>query len=327
MSIVRKAKRRENFTTISNEVPHNEQLSYRAVGLWTYLMTKPDHWQAKVTHLAGQHSEGRDAVRAALIELERAGYVVRRWIRDGTKTPTREYVVFETLDEARAERGEDGSDDLTAPQLGMTGNPSSPESGSTGNPHAGKPAASKYSVQANTDLPPHPPKTERVVSSPADDDEDEFEGDVDALIAYLRDPDRPSTVDDGDYPAVDAATVHDLARHVLARQQADPTGPPVQFPVRWLKTARSNLRKDEMLPKAVAAIRHPALGCDRHGADPDELRLNTLAHVHHAGEWPSVPPPRRHVEIDLEVSTNVDIASERTPMPASVRDALPGAHR
>lgn len=56
----------------------DERLSYRALGLLVYVLSKPDHWRANIEHLAQQHTEGREAVRTALNELLELGYAERR---------------------------------------------------------------------------------------------------------------------------------------------------------------------------------------------------------------------------------------------------------
>src|ERR1051325_69347 len=54
------------------------RLSFRAKGLHTYLMAKPDNWQVYIEQLEHQSPrEGRDAIRSALKELEDAGYIAR----------------------------------------------------------------------------------------------------------------------------------------------------------------------------------------------------------------------------------------------------------
>lgn len=95
--IVRVAKRRR-FTVIDNTAIEDERLSFRALGLLTYLLSKPDEWKANVAHLCERHVEGREAVRSALRDLESLGYVVRRWVRAGG-APVMEYVVFEVAQE------------------------------------------------------------------------------------------------------------------------------------------------------------------------------------------------------------------------------------
>ena len=52
-------------------------LSYKALGILTYLMSKPDRWETRLSDLVSRHTDGREKVRSGLKELERAGYIVR----------------------------------------------------------------------------------------------------------------------------------------------------------------------------------------------------------------------------------------------------------
>ena len=51
------------------------RLSFRALGVLAYLLSKPDHWTVDSRVLCRTHSEGRDAIRTVLNELKEAGYM------------------------------------------------------------------------------------------------------------------------------------------------------------------------------------------------------------------------------------------------------------
>lgn len=76
MSIIRIHKT-HNYSIISNVVLNDERLSWRARGIAAYLLSKPDDWRINAAHLHRVGREGRDAVRAALKELEDLGYLRR----------------------------------------------------------------------------------------------------------------------------------------------------------------------------------------------------------------------------------------------------------
>ncbi len=71
-----------NWTVIRNEVINDDRLSFKATGVLVYILSKPDHWQTSTAHLATVKKEGLDAIRTAMTELERAGYVKRRRYQD-----------------------------------------------------------------------------------------------------------------------------------------------------------------------------------------------------------------------------------------------------
>ncbi len=83
--IIRKAKR-SRYTTVDNGVVNDERLSFKALGMLLYLLSKPDHWNANYRHLMTTHTDGESSCRSALAELETVGYITREKVRteDGT---------------------------------------------------------------------------------------------------------------------------------------------------------------------------------------------------------------------------------------------------
>ena len=61
---------------LKNEIVRDSNITYRARGLLTYLLSQPDHWRTNSDRLSYPATEGRDAIRSALNELSNAGYLV-----------------------------------------------------------------------------------------------------------------------------------------------------------------------------------------------------------------------------------------------------------
>lgn len=93
MSTIRVAKR-PRYTAVDRRTLNDDALSFRARGVLVWLLDKPDDWRADASSIANAGREGRDAVRAALRELETAGYLVRRKYRADGRWAT-EHTLYE----------------------------------------------------------------------------------------------------------------------------------------------------------------------------------------------------------------------------------------
>ena len=77
-----RVERTKDYTVMSNHHFKNRTLSYRAVGLLSVMLSVPENWDFTLAGLSTLHAESIDAVRTALSELEKAGYVERHRIRN-----------------------------------------------------------------------------------------------------------------------------------------------------------------------------------------------------------------------------------------------------
>lgn len=75
--IVRSPRPETNWTVIQNTVLRHPQLTFKARGLLAYLLSLPDNWSISAERLAQGGPDGRDSIRSALSELEKAGYLRR----------------------------------------------------------------------------------------------------------------------------------------------------------------------------------------------------------------------------------------------------------
>ena len=86
----------QNYTIMSNHHLRNKALSLKAKGLLSLMLSLPDSWDYTTRGLASICKEGVDGIRATVRELENAGYIIRRRVRDQSgQVRSMEYTVFE----------------------------------------------------------------------------------------------------------------------------------------------------------------------------------------------------------------------------------------
>ena len=65
------------YFQLNRTAVNDERLSYKAIGIHTYLMSKPDGWEANISDLVNRHPDGLAAVRSGVNELVSLGYIKR----------------------------------------------------------------------------------------------------------------------------------------------------------------------------------------------------------------------------------------------------------
>ena len=81
MSVFR-VEKTKGYTVMSNHHLRNHALSLKAKGLLSQMLSLPDDWDYTLQGLAQINKESIDAIREAVRELERAGYIERSRERD-----------------------------------------------------------------------------------------------------------------------------------------------------------------------------------------------------------------------------------------------------
>ena len=81
MSVFR-VKKNKGYTVMSNHHLRNHALSLKAKGLLSQMLSLPEDWDYTLQGLAQINKESIDAIREAVRELERAGYIKRSRERD-----------------------------------------------------------------------------------------------------------------------------------------------------------------------------------------------------------------------------------------------------
>ena len=67
----------QNYTIMSNHHLRNKNLSLKAKGLLSQILSLPEDWDYTLTGLSRINRESLDAIRTAVHELERARYITR----------------------------------------------------------------------------------------------------------------------------------------------------------------------------------------------------------------------------------------------------------
>ena len=81
MSVFR-VEKTKGYTVMSNHHLRNHALSLKAKGLLSQMLSLPEDWDYTLQGLAQINKESIDAIREAVRELERAGYIKRSRERD-----------------------------------------------------------------------------------------------------------------------------------------------------------------------------------------------------------------------------------------------------
>lgn len=77
-----RVERTRDYTVMSNHHLRNKELTLKAKGLLSQMLSLPEDWDYTLKGLAAINRESIDAIRTAVLELEQAGYIVRSRVRD-----------------------------------------------------------------------------------------------------------------------------------------------------------------------------------------------------------------------------------------------------
>ena len=101
----------QNYTIMSNHHLRNKALSLKSKGLLSLMLSLPEDWDYTTRGLASICKEGVDSVCATVRELEAAGYIIRRRVRDKNgQMRGMEYTVLEEPQPPQPEPGQAAPD-------------------------------------------------------------------------------------------------------------------------------------------------------------------------------------------------------------------------
>lgn len=91
-----RVEKNKNYTTMSNFHLRDPNLSNKARGLLSTMLSLPDSWDYTTRGLAAICKDGVDGITAQLKELEQYGYLIRHRIRDSNgRIVDMEYIIYE----------------------------------------------------------------------------------------------------------------------------------------------------------------------------------------------------------------------------------------
>ena len=137
-----RVERDKGYTVMSNHHLRNKDLSLKAKGLLSQMLSLPENWDYTLKGLSLINRESIDAIRTAVWELEKAGYITRQQNRDGKgKMADMIYTIYEQP-QPRPEQPDKAAPGLENPVL---------ENPTSDNPTPGNPTL-ENPMQLNKDI-------------------------------------------------------------------------------------------------------------------------------------------------------------------------------
>ncbi len=151
-----RVERNKGYTVMSNHHLRNKELTLKAKGLLSQMLSLPEDWDYTLAGLSQINRESIDAIRTAVWELEKAGYIKRQQGRDEKgKMTAIEYTIYE-----QPQPPDDNPPGLDNPTLE---NPT-PGNPILENPTPGKPTT-ENPMQLNKDIQKTDlPKKEKIIT-------------------------------------------------------------------------------------------------------------------------------------------------------------------
>jgi len=119
LATYRTRKRENPFVQIDKTMINDPEISWKAKGILSYLLSKPDDWITYISDLEKRAKDGRDSVRAGISELIEVGYIEKKVARDENgRFKGYEYIVHEIRSEEV--RTENGKSDVGESDIGKT---------------------------------------------------------------------------------------------------------------------------------------------------------------------------------------------------------------
>ena len=101
--IIRIQKKKSNFVMLDKGFIDNPNLSWKAKGILTYLLSKPDSWRVIIKDIVKHGTGGERAIYSGLNELKQAGYYRKYPVREGQRIVRWDSVVYECPEDCQEE--------------------------------------------------------------------------------------------------------------------------------------------------------------------------------------------------------------------------------
>ena len=79
-------KKESSFTQVSNSFLRNNNISFKAKGLFCYMFSMSENWNFTLQSIATQQKDGLDSVKSAMDELKQYGYIYYEKHSNGSGT-------------------------------------------------------------------------------------------------------------------------------------------------------------------------------------------------------------------------------------------------
>lgn len=83
------------YVLVPKELLNNKEISLRGKGLYALILAQPLHWENSIKALVEASGEGKHIITKHLRELEEAGYLERRQVKEGGRFCGMEYELKE----------------------------------------------------------------------------------------------------------------------------------------------------------------------------------------------------------------------------------------
>ena len=90
-----KIEKNQNYTVMSNHHLRDRNLSYKAKGLLSFMLSLPDDWDYSLAGLCSISKESRDGIRSILKELQEHHYVEIEKFRGDKGYSEYNYLIYE----------------------------------------------------------------------------------------------------------------------------------------------------------------------------------------------------------------------------------------